>query len=122
MLNAAQARAKTINDILVFNEIRELEAAILQGIQAGVYTISVNGTTMTSTDATVPPVTTANPHPVAPIATSRLYFQVWQGTLDDRAKFIQMSNVITYFTDLGYTIQQLTNTSTGSTFNWTIYW
>lgn len=113
MLTAAQARSKSRNDLIIFSEIREIENAILAAAAAGDYDVEVTGSLMTAT------VTTGTP---APIVTARQYYQVWQGTADDRAKFIQMSTVITYFTDLGYTIDRRTNPNTGDTFKWLIYW
>ncbi len=50
------------------------------------------------------------------------YFQSWQGALNDRAKIQQMNEVIKYFQNLGYKIERITNTTTGQTFKWHIYW
>jgi len=109
MLTAAEARAKTQNDTVIFNEIRDIEDTILTSVAAGLYDVNVFETTMTATD------------PVGVIA-ARVYFTTWQGGVDDRAKFIQMNKVITYFTDLGYSIERRTNSTTGDTFNWHISW
>jgi hypothetical protein len=109
MLTATQARAKSQNDALVFNEVRDIEDAILTSIGNGLYEATVSGTTMTAT--------------VSPDSlTAIVYFNTWQGSIDDRAKFIQMSQVITYFTDLGYAIERRTNSLTGNTFKWVISW
>ena len=109
MLTATQARAKSQNDSLVFNEIRDIEDAILTAIGNGLYEASVIGTVMTST--------------VSPaLLTSIVYFNTWQGTIDDRAKYLQMGQIITYFTDLGYAIERRTNPLTGNTFKWVLSW
>lgn len=113
MLTATEARAKAQNDSVIFNEIRDIEDAILTAVTAGDYDTDVVGTTMTATN----PVGTP-----APIAAARVYFNVWQGSVDDRAKFIQMGQVITYFTDLGYSIERRTNSTTGDTFKWILTW
>jgi len=114
MLTANQARAKAQNDNVIFNEIRDIEDAILTAVDNGSYDVKVAGTTMTAT---------VNTGPVpSPRSKARIYFNVWQGTQDDRAKFIQMAKIITYFTDLGYTIDRRTNNETGDTFTWLIYW
>lgn len=113
MLTATEARAKSQNDAVIFNEIRDIEDAILTAVSAGEYDTEVIGTTMTATSSAGTP---------SPISIARLYFQVWQGSTDDRAKFIQMGNVITYFTDLGYSIERRTNNSTSDTFKWIISW
>ena len=59
--------------------------------------------------------TTAATDPV-----SVTYYQVWQGTVEDRAKADEMRQVIDYFKNLGYTIERQTNTSTNKTFKWVI--
>ncbi len=109
MLTATEARAKSQNDSVIFNEIRDIEDAILQSVAEGLYDATVNETTMTATDANG-------------VGLARVYFNTWQGAIDDRAKFIQMSKIITYFTDLGYSIERRTNNLTGSTFNWIVSW
>ena len=113
MLNAAEARAKSQNDSVIFNEVRDIEDAILSSVSSGLYDTTVSGTTMTATDTAGSP---------APIAIARIYFTTWQGAIDDRAKFIQMADVVTYFTDLGYSIERRTNPLTGDTFVWKISW
>jgi hypothetical protein len=57
-----------------------------------------------------------------PNPTSMAYYTSWQGTTTDRAIQNQMEQVVKYFTDLGYKIERLTNTSTNRTFKWYIYW
>ena len=101
MLTAAQARSKAQNDIVIFNEVRDIELAILNATAAGNYETTVSTTTMT---------------------TGNEYFNVWQGSTTNRAKEKQMSTVMQYFTDLGYTIERKTNAATGNTLKWTIYW
>lgn len=108
MLSAGQARAKAQNDLTIFGEVRDIEEAILTAIAAGNYNADVVGTVMTSTTDGV--------------ADARLYFNAWQGITPDRSKEIQMNQVITYFTDLGYTIERKTNALTGDTFKWTVLW
>ena len=109
MLTATQARAKSQNDSLVFNEIRDIEDAILTAISNGIYEATVSGTGMTAT---------VSPNSL----TAMVYFNIWQGSIDDRAKYLQMGQVITYFTDLGYSIERRTNALTGNTFKWVISW
>lgn len=112
MLTAAEARAKSQNDSIIFNEIRDIEDAILTAVYDGEYSAEVNNhTTMTAVTGT-PEV----------VALARAYFNTWQGTLEDRAKFIQMGKIITYFTDLGFSIERRTNSTTGNTFKWIVSW
>ncbi len=113
MLTATEARAKAQNDSVIFNEIRDIEDAILSAASAGDYDTTVSGTTMTAT------ATTGSP---TPISIARVYFNVWQGSVDDRAKYVQMGKIITYFTDLGYSIERRTNSTTGDTFTWIVSW
>jgi len=109
MLTATQARAKSQNDSVIFNEIRDIEDAILTAVAAGTYDTDVVNTTMTAT---------SQPGD----AVARVYFNTWQGSVDDRAKFVQMAKVVTYFTDLGYAIERRTNSTTGYTFKWVVSW
>lgn len=111
MLTASEARAKSQNDIIIFNEIRDIEDAILTAVNAGEYNSEVIDTTMT--------LVTGTPEE---IALARIYFNTWQGTIEDRSKYIQMGQIITYFTDLGYSIERRTNSNTGNTFKWILSW
>ena len=101
MLTASEARSKAQNDVVIFNETRNIEDAILEAVADGQYKAEVTGTTIT---------------------LSVTYYNVWQGVTDDRAKYIQMGNIVTYFTDLGYSIERRTNPDTGNTFKWVISW
>ena len=101
MLTAAQARSKAQNDLVIFNEVRSIESAILTASAAGSYNITLSTTTMT---------------------TSATYANVWKGVVADRAKEIQMASIIKYFTDLGYNIERRSNPTTGTTFDWQVYW
>lgn len=101
MLTATQARNKAQNDLVIFNEVRSIELAILTASANGEYEAVLTNTTM---------------------STAPTYFNVWRGNNSDRAKEKQMATIIQYFTDLGYSIERKTNASTGNTFNWTIYW
>lgn len=109
MLTAAQARAKAQNDVVIFNEIRDIEDAILNAVGNGLYEATVTGTTMTATAL-----------PGRTLAIQ--YFNTWQGTIDDRAKYIQMGQILTYFTNLGYSIERRVNASTSDTFKWVVSW
>tara|TARA_B100000809_G_C15040244_1_gene495283 strand:- start:47 stop:661 length:615 start_codon:yes stop_codon:yes gene_type:complete len=54
--------------------------------------------------------------------TSITYYTVWQGTSTDRAKGLQMDEVIKHFGNLGYKLERTINTVTGTTLKWYIYW
>ena len=101
MLTASQARSKAQNDLVIFNEVRDIELAILTASADGAYEATIDDTTMTisATDA-----------------------NVWKGVIPDRSKEVQMASVIKYFTDLGYNIERRANTTTGTTFDWKVYW
>ena len=108
MLTAAQARSKARNDIVIFNEIRDLEEAVISSADQGLLEVVVGTTTMTnSTDG---------------IFNARLYSKTWQGIIDDRAREQQMAAVIEYFSNLGYQIDRRMNPVTGDTFKWHIFW
>lgn len=108
MLTATQARAKARNDIVIFNEIRDLEESIISAADLGELETVVGTTTMTNADTG--------------IAIARLYSKTWQGVEDDRAKEQQMAAVIEYFSNLGYQIDRRMNPVTGDTFKWHIFW
>lgn len=113
MLTATEARAKSQNDTVIFNEIRDIEDAILTAVGNGEYDANITGTVMTATSTAGSP---------APILAARVYYNVWQGSVEDRAKYTQMGQILTYFTDLGYSIERRTNSATGDTFKWVISW
>ena len=52
--------------------------------------------------------------------TSVDYYNCWQGNVNSREKTDQMTQVILYFQQLGYTIERLKNTNTGKTLKWVI--
>jgi len=108
MLTANQARAKSRNDSVIFNEIRSIEDEILTTCSAGGLEVYVTGTTMTNT-------TTG-------IALARDYYKAWTGSFPDRAKEQQMAEVIIYFSNLGYQIERRVNNTTGDTFKWAVFW
>lgn len=128
-LTATEARAKSRNDFIVFTEIRSLEEAVLTAINEGLYTtVDVTGTTMTW-----PEYTGSVADDVLKVANIEeptddqydeavYYYRVWAGTEENRAKNNQMNAVITYFTNLGYSIDRVTNPTTGETFRWVISW
>lgn len=109
MLTAGEARAKARQDRIIFDEIRNIESAVLDAVDAGSYEISVTGTLMTDTSD-------------AGIDTASLYYGTWAGVDTDRSRTIQMSSVVSYFTDIGYAIEQQLNVDTGITFNWFVAW
>ena len=71
------------------------------------------GTANASLGLTAATSTATNPSSVA-------YFTCWDGSTQDRAKTDQMIQVVLYFKNLGYTIEQLKNVTTGKTFKWQI--
>ena len=101
MLTATEARAKAQNDLVRFNEVRDIELAILTASADGYYEITIEDSAMT---------------------ISATYANVWKGVVNDRAKEIQMASVIKYFTDLGYSIERKINSTSGTTFVWQVYW
>ena len=101
MLTATEARSKAQNDLVIFNEVRDIELAILTASADGLYEIIVEDSAMT---------------------ISATYCNVWKGVQSDRAKEVQMAAVIKYFTDLGYSIERKTNATSGTTFVWQVYW
>mgnify|MGYP003325713126 CR=1 FL=1 len=108
---ATEARSQALQDLVILNEVRDLEIAIVTATGTGaVETEVVTTTTMAalSTDAN--------------FVSASEYYDTLQGTRDDRQKSLQISKVIKYFEDLGYTIDPITNQSTNTTFKWRISW
>jgi hypothetical protein len=52
----------------------------------------------------------------------QLYYQVWSGTVTNKPIQMQMSQVISYFQSLGYTIIIQSNPNNPSTIQWKICW
>jgi hypothetical protein len=104
-----------IPNVLAYKENNQLRLKITVAssttweyvIGAGTANASLGLTTGTSTATTPPSVS---------------YFNVWQGTETDRAKSSDMVSVIKHFNNLGFKIERITNTVTGKTFSWYIYW
>ena len=71
------------------------------------------GTANTNLGLTAQTYTASNPDSVT-------YYNVWSGTVADRAKSDQMNQVIKYFENLGYTIERLKNTTTNKNLKWVI--
>lgn len=71
------------------------------------------GTANTALGITANTTTATNP-------SSTTYFSVWQGNTADRAKQDQINQVVSYFENLGYTVDIKTNTTTNKTFEWIV--
>lgn len=111
MLTASEARVKSLQDIYVLREIRDLEEEILLASADGaVSVIAVTTHTMAKNAADVG------------YSLAAEYFDTWTGAREDRQKTLQMNKVIQYFTDLGYTIDRQTNPNTQTTFQWVVAW
>lgn len=111
MLTASEARTKALQDIFVLREIRDLEEEVLLASADGAVQVIVATTsTMAKNAADVG------------YATAAEYFDAWTGARDDRQKTLQMNKVVQYFSDLGYTIDRQTNSTTQTTFQWVIAW
>mgnify|MGYP002001477031 FL=1 len=81
---------------------------------ATTWTVVVGASTAnTDLGITANTYTASNPNSVA-------YYNVWSGTVADRAKSDQMNQVVKYFENLGYTIERLKNTTTNKNFKWVI--
>lgn len=104
MLTAQEARLRARDDVTIHSEISSIETAILTAVGQGQLTVSVTTSVMTS----------------GPNATA--YWNVWQGNTQDLAKQDQIDQVIKYFEDLSYTIEQRTISQTGNTFGWFLAW
>lgn len=112
MLTAGEARAKSLQDVIVMREIRDIEEAILTAAANGELDVEITDTTnMAKSSSEAEGYTTATE-----------YFSTWAGVRSDRQKLAQMDKVIKYFVDLGYAIERRTNNDTQTTFKWLISW
>lgn len=111
MLTAGEARTKALQDLIVLREVRDLEEFILIEAAEGGFQVIVSTTT-----------TMAKNTADTGYALAAEYYDAWVGASDDRGKLLQMSKVVQYFTDLGYTIDRQTNSTTQTTFQWVISW
>lgn len=50
------------------------------------------------------------------------YWNVWAGATTNKIIQLQINQVLSYFTQLGYTIKIMTNPETGNTIQWVICW
>lgn len=111
MLTASEARLKSLQDIYVLREIRDLEEQIILATAEGEVEVIVSTTSTMAKNPTDAGYT---------LATE--YFNTWSGVNDDRQKRLQMAKVIQYFSDLGYTIDRQTNQTSQATFQWVVAW
>lgn len=101
-VNSNTAQIISRNDLTIFDEITAISRQIIISSNNGDYTASItDGTTMTDSNS---------------------YFSVWIGVTQDRKLSDQMNIVLSHFTQLGYHIQRITNTTTNNTFIWKIEW
>ena len=101
MLTAKEARTRALHDIIIFNEVRDIEIAILTAVANGSFSTVVNNTTMTSTE------------------TGQEYYIALKTKFNTQYNY-QMEKVIDYFSDMGYLIEQ--SDTSESTFEWHLYW
>lgn len=105
MLTANESRSKSRNDLVIFNEIRDIESDILAAVGLGAYESNTADTVMTLPSS----------------STALVYFNAWNG-LNDRTKLVQMNAVVDYFSSLGYSIERRVNELSGNTFIWNVMW
>ena len=99
-MTAAEARVGARKNLTIHTEIREIENQILTAVSKGQLSVMVNNTLMT---------------------TNQDYYKVWLKQTTDRVLDDQMNEVITYFTNLGYTVTRKQRSNTAY-MNWEIVW
>jgi|TARA_B110000908_G_scaffold81845_1_gene98054 hypothetical protein len=116
-LNAviADINDAAIPNVLAYKELDQLRLRITtSGTNSYQYVIGA-GTANSSLGLTAGTSTATLPSSVS-------YFNTWQGTETNRAKYSDMDSVIKHFSNLGYKAERTTNTVTSNTFSWYIYW
>jgi hypothetical protein len=106
----------------------------LSGSSVDTITILTNGSnyTQNATGSVINPPTGPSPAtpaqvqltiPVNTFGTNpNLYYQVWAGTITNCGIQNQLNFVMSYFSQLGYTVNLSTNPATGTTLQWCICW
>lgn len=109
---AEQARAGSRNNVLVHQEIRYIENAILTAIDTGYLQVNITGSYMTTAGTDQSP------------GSGRAYFTAWMAdpTDADRSLLDQMNNVLIHFKDLGYSIIRKPVGNNPVSFKWEILW
>lgn len=100
-INATTARSKTRNNTVIHGEVTAIENAVYANVDAGVLYANVNTTTMT---------------------TSNVYYNVWNSIATDPTKLDQLNYVKNYFSELGYSIEIVSNPSANTNLQWNISW
>ena len=105
-------------NLVIAKEVNALEEAVITAISNSAFTAEVtDDTTMTNSTPTD--------------ATSESYYASWKATTTNNVFDEQMDEVKKHFTDKGYTVSRVANTSatsgahsgaTGLVFKWTISW
>lgn len=140
-MTAEEARSGSVNNQLIYNEIRDIEQQIISAVRQGLYTLSINNTYMTASTIPVQPADPTISTPtnsnvillVKPegdgIASGINYFRVWkcldcgiETTYDQEALRDQMNRVMNHFKDLGYVIDRRITSDNDTTFYWKIMW
>ena len=92
------------------------------------YSLPITGTVFNPSTAALPNPPTNQAVVTINIANNtfgtnpNLYWQVWAGATCNKQIQLQINQVLSYFTNLGYTIQIQSNPNTGDTIQWQICW
>ena len=115
---ATQAKDRAQGNLVIAKEITAIEQAVITAISNSAFTATV------SDDTTMTASTTTD-------ATSEAYYASWKATTTNNVFDEQMAEVKAHFTDKGYTVSRVKNTSastgahdgaTGNVFKWSISW
>lgn len=115
---ATQAKDRAQGNLVIAKEVTAIEQAVITAISSSLFTATVSDdTTMTASTPTD--------------ATSEAYYSSWKASTTNKVFDEQMIEVKKHFTDKGYTISRVANTSattgshagaTGLVFKWSISW
>jgi hypothetical protein len=108
--DAETLRQNSINDLLLFREIRRIEESVLIAKHQGNLHVSVSDSEMTLFN-----------NSVTITQQSELYFNDWSNKTNN-SRSNEMNRVILYFETLKYKITRKKNTATNKTFYWMIEW
>lgn len=113
---ATNALSQSQNNILINQEIFIISLNVLAAIDMDLRSATVDTNTITminSVAVTGSPMTSSD-------GSSHTFYEVWMGAITDSVKTNQMTQVINYFTSLGYTISRKSSDSVNM--YWSITW
>ena len=110
---ASQLRTDSLDKLAILREIRAIEEEILLAQNRNELAVNITNSPFTFFDLLLPAI---------PIQKSELYYTAWKTENQFKLENAQMSEVIDYFKNRGYSIMRKLNSVSNKTFYWEIKW